>query len=332
MADIKIQLPEIENGKSYRSWRQKLVAQMRELDAWEGVRAALEDPNNPDDPIWPAANNNVNNRRNNVYRKSFGAMARAIKLGSEIDNVVVAHQADSVISYLRVLDREFLALQDIDLSNLSKLFNTEQWDYKKEKLGAWINRKWCNLLRLVEEYPNDGSRNIAMCRVLCDLVPSHFATVTNRYRTNRPNTWRELEQALKDFETASPCEKAEKQGVALNAKVDELQKKLDSVQQEVAANFTGGKGNGRNNKHGGGKRNKYNNGKKGEVRKWHNKHSNNYNNYNKQTRKGDGKKGAKRQKGSFDGTCNNCGGYGHSAKYCPSGKTLGQINNNNKET
>ena len=41
---VKIKLPNLEKGSSYRSWRMRLRAQMVEQDAWDGVQAALDDP------------------------------------------------------------------------------------------------------------------------------------------------------------------------------------------------------------------------------------------------------------------------------------------------
>ena len=320
---VKIKLPNLEKGSSYRSWRMRLRAQMVEQDAWDGVQAALDDPAEPIAPMWQGNVVAVNQRRDRVYSKAFISVAASISLDSEVDKLVTAHLADNLIQYLRLLDREFLVLQNIDVNQVSNAFNTERWDYKKGPLREWITNKWSLLLKLGEEYPNDVSRNVAMCRVLCELVPSHFQDVTNRYRVNRPASWRTIEQALKDWESANPAEKAETQGKALVVQMADLQKEL----QEVKANYAGGNNrnnnNNNHNKNNWKKRNgdkpwnkKKKGGKGGDV--WKN-NGNGYKGGNKNGNKGGGKKG---QKGVSNMECYNCGGIGHSTLYCPTGKQV----------
>ena len=314
MATIKIDLPSIKKGTDWRSLRNKLRAQLSELDAWNGVQAAVSDAAEPDDPIWPAgANAAQQTRRVNGYRHAYAAISKAIELGSELDRLVNANQAETLVNVIRILDREYLHLQNIDVNMISNTFNTERWDYKKEPLREWITNKWALLLKLTDEYPNEVSRNVAMCRILCELVGDNFKDITNRYRVNRPNTWRTIEQALKDYECAHPSEKAESQGKVLVAKVEELEKELKEV--KASSNFAGGKPWKR---HQGGKPwKKHRGGKHGDdVRKdkgHGNKGGGKYGNNKHWKGKQSGKKGVS------DMVCYKCGGHGHSSLYCPTG-------------
>lgn len=217
---------------------------------------------------------------------------------------------------MRLLDREFLELQTIDLNNLSNKFNTERWDYKKGSLAKWMTNKWSHLLRLSEEYPSDTSRNIAMCRVLTELVPPHFNDITNRYRVDRPDSWRTLESALKDFETASPMEKSENQGKSFHTRLEKVEKRLNQDGGDDAyVNFAGGrKGKKGFGKKGYGKQQKGNYG---------GPYGGNYggNFYDRRFRGKKGDKGFQKKGGTgFQGQCFNCDGFGHSAKYCSSDK------------
>ena len=314
--NIKIKLPTLEKGQSYRSWRVRLRAQLVEEDAWAGIQAALDDPAEPIVPAWPGNNAQVNARRQRVYNKAFASATSCITLDSEVDRLLTAHLAENLIQYLRLLDREFLNLQNIDVNMISNTFNTERWEYKKEKLREWITNKWALLLKLTDEYPNDVSRNVAMCRVLCELVGDHFKDITNRYRVNRPNNWRVIEQALKDYECAHPSEKAESQGKALLAEVEEIKKELKDF--KASSNFAGGtpwkqrKGNKpwkKGGKQGGDVRKNKGHGGKGGG-KHGNKGGGKHNH-------GGGKQSGKN--GVSNMVCYKCGGHGHSSMYCPTG-------------
>ena len=318
MADQKktFELPTIELAKSYRSWRFKLVSQLKLHDAWEGVKDAIEDED-ATEPIWPPATVAVQNKRKHAYNLCYAAMAKSIKLDSEIDILLTSHECENVIDSLRLLDKEFLELQTIQLNNLSHKFNTVKWDYKKSSLSTWMTEKWSQILKLTEEYPSEESRHFAMCRVLTELVPKHFSEVTNRFRVERPDTWRKLETALKDYETASPMEKTENQGKSFHTRLEKMEKMLNKDDNDAHAHFVNGyKGKGK--------------GKKGFGKKGFGKKG--YGHYN-----GGGKHGGnyvqkKGGKGKFVGNCHNCGGAGHTSKFCPSPKDYEKIKKNRQET
>ena len=316
MADKKVfELPAIELGKSYRSWRSKLISQLKLHDAWVGVRDAIDDEDAME-PIWPPGTVAEQNKRKHAYNLCYAAMAKSIKLDSEIDILLTSHECENVIDSLRLLDKEFLELQTIQLNNLSHKFNTVKWDYKKSSLSTWMTEKWSQILKLTEEYPSEESRHFAMCRVLTELVPKHFSEVTNRFRVERPDTWRKLETALKDYEAASPMEKTENQGKSFHTRLEKMEKMLkkdDDAQTNFAGGYNG-KGKG---------------GKKGFGKKGHGKKG--YGRYN-----GGGKYGGnyvqkKGGKGKFDGNCHNCDGYGHTAGNCSSPKDHEKIKKNRQK-
>ena len=107
--NVKIKLPMLEKGSSYRSWRMRLRAQLGEEDAWDGIQAALDDPAEPIAPIWPGNVAAVKARRTRVYNKAFSSATQNISLDSEVDKLLTAHQADNMVLYLRLLDRAPIA-------------------------------------------------------------------------------------------------------------------------------------------------------------------------------------------------------------------------------
>ena len=120
-------LPTIEHAKSYRSWRSKLVSQLKLHDAWEGVEDALADED-ATEPIWPNAVAGVQTKREEAYRLCYSAMAESIKLDSEVDILLTSHECENVIDSLRLMDEEYLDLQTIDINTISREFNNKKWE------------------------------------------------------------------------------------------------------------------------------------------------------------------------------------------------------------
>ena len=323
---IKIKLPELEFGKSYRSWRGKLVGQMKQHDAWDGVRDALADENEVE-PMWDLnAAAGVLAIQREAYKTCYTAMSESIKLDSEVDQLLVGHSCEDVISSLRLLDGEYLDLQCIDINTISDTFNKNRWDYKKGKLSKWITEKHAQVLKLSEEYPTDASRNRALCRVLCDQVPDHFNVVTGKYRTKAGADWKKLAAALRDHEKAHPMSKGENNTKAMNTKIEELEKQLKDQKAEIKANYNNNtvwddrkRGN-KGNKKGRGKKGK---GKHGQGGRPYRNPA--YDRKNGRDKKPDANAVKKAEDKTFDDDCRNCGGYGHSALFCTSGKTMKEL-------
>ena len=116
----KVKLPTLEHAKSHKSWRSKLVAQMKAHDAWDGIENALDDED-ADEPLWPNGGGAaLLASRREAYKSCYVAMAESIKLDSEVDTLLISHDCDNVISSLRLLDAEYLELQSIDINTISQ--------------------------------------------------------------------------------------------------------------------------------------------------------------------------------------------------------------------
>ena len=330
MASSKsIKLPRFEHAKSYRSWRSRVVAQLKRFDAWDGVEEALQ-YTDEHEPLWPnggvAA---VRQKRVDAYADCYAALGESVKLDSEVDLLLISHGCDNLVDSLRLMDDEYLELQTVDENFISQQFNSKPWDHKTQTLKDWINSKWADVQRLTEEYPNDVSRNRAMCRVLCDGVPKiHFKTVTARFRTKVDAQWRKLAAALKDHDKVLPMSKSESDTKAMNTDIEELKSdmaKLKKSQTDVAANYNGG-GHWEYGKDNGGWKGKGGNKGKGKERKgpYYPQHYNSLRG-NDETREAEGGKGAGKKKGGFSGICDNCGGEGHTWKFCTSGKSMEEL-------
>ena len=134
---VKIELPELKDSKTYRAFRQMLEVQLQQHEAYDEIQHALE--NGLDDPVYAAPDVA---RKRAAYRAALSAVCKALPLGSAMSQEVAANQCKTLVQILRLLDRQYLDMQSIDVSRLCRDFERAPWDPSKESLQKFITNEW----------------------------------------------------------------------------------------------------------------------------------------------------------------------------------------------